>query len=134
MRLWTWVDPGQLHALQSEDIGDLMRVDEHTSRAAHSHGAHELRHRDHARFDVHVSVEQAGHKEASFCVDDLRLFADGVTGVLPYVGDVTVLDGDIGPGEDLPRLHADPLSVLDHQVSRDTPHGDIYQCSCSFCG
>jgi hypothetical protein len=83
---------------------------------------------------MHVSIEQTRHKKASLCVDDLRLFADGVTGVLPYIGDVTVLDGDIGPGEDLTGLHADPLSVLDHHVSRDTPHGDIYQCSCSFCG
>ena len=47
-----------LDALQAEDVGDLVRVHEHAGRAMRDDGAHELGHGQHARFDVHVPVQQ----------------------------------------------------------------------------
>ncbi len=117
----------QLHTFEAEHIRDLMWVNEHAGSAAHRHGPHELGDRDHARFDMHVPIEQAGDEEAPLRIDDLRLFADGMTGVLPHIRDMPIPHGHIGAGDDLTRLHAHPLTVADHQVGGRAPHGGINQ-------
>ncbi len=123
----------QPDSLEAEHIRDLVRIDEHAGRAAHTYGTRKLRHGDHARFHMHVSIQQAGDQVAPFGVDDLCLPADRVPGILTDVGNVPILDRDIGARDDLPRLHADPIAVLNHQVSRDTSHGDIDQRTSQFC-
>ena len=62
----------QPHAGQAEHVGDLVRVDEHGGRAVRRDGADELGDGQHARFDVHVAVAEAGHQEAPVGLDHLR--------------------------------------------------------------
>ena len=77
----------QAHAAQAENVGDLVRVDEHAGGAVRQHGADELGHRQHARFDVHVRVQQPGHQISPAGLDDLGVRADGVAGILANVSD-----------------------------------------------
>ncbi len=53
------------HAAHSEHIGDLMRIDEHGRGAMRDHRAREFRHRQHAAFDMHMSVAKTGHEIAA---------------------------------------------------------------------
>ena len=124
----------QLDALETEYIGDLMRVDEHAGRAAHGHGAHKLGDRHHAQFDVHVSIQQTWDKVASLRVDDLRVLADRMVRVFPYIGNMPIFNGNIRTGDDLTGLHADPFAVEDDQVGRNASHGDIDECAGKFFG
>ena len=61
---------------KSEDIGDLVRVDEHRRRAVRDDGAREFRDGHHAALDMHVPVAEARHEIASLGLDDARLLAD----------------------------------------------------------
>src|SRR3972149_4753895 len=124
----------QLDTFESKDVCHLMRVNEHACRASHSNRTDKLSNGHHARFNVHVSIEQAGHEIASLRINDFRLFTNRVTRIFSDVGDVPVLDGNIRTGDDLTRLDRHPFAIEDHQVGRDASHGGIYERTGEFCG
>ena len=124
----------QLDTLQTEDVGDLVRVNEHAGCAARRDSAYELGDGDHARLDVHVTIQQAGDEVAAARVEDDRVLPDRVAGVRPNVGDVTVHDSDIRPVNDLARLDADPLSLADDEIGVGAAHGNVYEGTGEFCG
>src|ERR1044071_4403031 len=68
---------------------------------------------------MHVSIQQTGHQVTPLRIDDFCFPADRVTRILAHISDMSILDGNIRAGDDLAGLHADPLSVLDHQIGRD---------------
>src|SRR5690606_28517041 len=112
----------QAHAGQPQDVGDLVRVDEHAGRPVGDDGAGELGHGDHAALDVHVGVTQAGHKVALFGLDEPRLRADAVAGIRPDVGDATAGDGDVGAGQNFAAVDIDPAAVADDGIGMLAPH------------
>ncbi len=124
----------QLHALETEHIGDLMRVDEHAGRAAHGDRAHKLGDRHHAGFDVHVTIQQTRDEVASLRIDDLCVLADRMTRIFTHIGNMPVDHGNIRAGDDLSGLDAYPFAVEDDQVGRNASHGDIDECAGKFFG
>ena len=122
----------QFDALQPEDIGDLVRVDEHAGGAVRQDRPHKLGHGQHARFDVHMPIQQARHQVLAVCFDDACLLADGMGGIRADIGDPTILDGNIGLRHELAGLHADPGAFAQHQVGRLAAHGNIDQSADRF--
>ncbi len=92
----------QFHTPESKYIRDLMRVDEHTRCTAHCHRAHKFGDSHHSRFDMHVTIKQTGNQITPHCVDDFCLLTNGMTCILPNICNMTILDGNIRVGNDLP--------------------------------
>ena len=95
----------------AEHVGDLVRVGNDAGRAPRHHGSGELGHGDHARFDVHVGVQQAGADVQATHVDGLRRL------VIPEAHHHARVDRDVGV-VDLARHHVHQSSVLDQCVRR----------------
>jgi hypothetical protein len=55
-----------------------------------------------------------------------------MAGVLPHIGNVTLLDCNIRTGDDLPGLDGYPAAIADDQVRRKAAHGDIDECAGEF--
>ena len=53
----------QPHAAQAQDVRNLVRVDEHRGGAVRHDRLHEAADRQHAAFDVHVTVAETGNHE-----------------------------------------------------------------------
>src|SRR5215216_1846872 len=115
----------QFDAFQAKDICHFMWVNEHTGCAAHSNRAHKLCDRHHARFDMHMSIEQTGHKVASLRIDDRGPLSNGVTRIVSNVGNMSIFDGDIRARDNLTRLDRHPFAIEDDKVSRSAPHGNV---------
>jgi hypothetical protein len=115
----------QLDALQAEHIRHLVRVNEHAGCAARRYGADELSDGDHARFDVHVTIEQAGDEVPAARIYDNRILPDSMAGIRTDEGHTPVHNGDIRPVYDLARLDADPLSLADDEVGVGASHGNV---------
>jgi hypothetical protein len=104
-----------------------MRINEHARCATRRDSAHKLSDSDHARLNVHVTVEQAGDEIPAMRVDDDRILPDCVAGIRTDEGYAPVHDGDICPVYDLAGLDADPLPMTDDEVGVGASHGDIYE-------
>ena len=116
----------QFDAFKPKNVGNLMWVDEHAGGAMWQNRPHELGHGQHARFDMHMPVQQARHQVFPGCFNDASLFADGMCRVRADVGNPAILDRDIGLWHQLARLHAHPGAFAYHQVGRLPAHGYIY--------
>ena len=92
----------QLDAFETKDVCDLMRVNEHASRAARSDRTHKFGDSYHARFNMHVTIQKSGDKETSFGVNNLCLFSNGMTRIRTDICDMTIYDGDVCIWNDLP--------------------------------
>ena len=122
----------EAHARQAQNIGDLVRVDEHRGRAMRDHGAGEFGHRHHAAFDVHVAVAEARHQVAAIGRDHHRIPADAVGGIGADIGEAPVRDGDVGVVDDLAGMHVHPAALADHHVGGDAAHGGIDQAAAAL--
>lgn len=100
-----------------------MGVYEHAGRAVGDDGAGKFRHRDHAAFDVHVAIAQAGDEVTAVGIHHLGLFADGVLGGRANVGDSAAANGHIGVGDNFGRVDIDPTAVGDDHVGGQAAHG-----------
>ncbi len=61
------------HTGQPQYIGNLMRVGEHAGGAMRDHGSGEFRRGQHAAFNMHMRITQAGQHKATLCLDHLGL-------------------------------------------------------------
>ncbi len=123
----------QLDALQAEYVGNLMRIDEHARGAAHRRRPHELGDSEHARLDVHVTIQQSRYEVASLRLDDLCLLPNRMAGIRSHIGNVPIHNGNIGMRDKLAGLNADPSSITDHKVGRGASHGNINERTGKFC-
>ena len=64
----------QFDTLQSEDVGNLVRVNEHAGRAVRQHRPHEFGDRQHGRFHVHMPIQKTRHQEPAACFDHACIF------------------------------------------------------------
>ncbi len=62
----------------------------------------------HAAFDMHVGVAEAGDEVAALGLDDLACPADAVAGIRAAIGEPPVGDGDLPAVEHLARVHVHP--------------------------
>src|SRR5690606_13045744 len=113
----------QPHALDAEDIGDFVRVDEHRGGAVRDDGAGELGDRDHAALDVHVGITEAGDEVAAGGIDHLRALAAAIVEILADGGKAAAGDGDVGAGNDFAGVDVHPAAVADEGVGRGAAHG-----------
>ena len=104
------------HAFQPQHIGDLMRVGEHRRGAMGDHSAGKFRRCQHAAFDVHMPVTQAGDHIAALCLDHLGRVAFAMAGVRPDKGNAARLDRDIMVRQGFTRVHVDPDTAGDNRI------------------
>jgi hypothetical protein len=116
----------QFDAAQTENVGNFVRIDKHSGRAMRHDGAHELGNGQHAGFNVHVPVQESGDQVTTTSIDYFGSFADGMGGIRTHVCNPVAGYGDIGVGNDLARLDADPTTVTYNLVGGEAPHGNIY--------
>ena len=115
----------QADARQPEDIGDLVRIDEHRRRPVRDHGATEFGDRHHAALDVHMRVAEARDQVASFRIDDRRVRTDGVAEARSNRRDPPADNGDVRARHDLSRMDAEPARVLKERVRRRASHRHV---------
>ena len=116
----------QFDAGQAEDVGDFVGVDEHAGGAVGDDGAGEFGDGDHAAFDVHVGVAQAGDEVTAVSLHHFCLFPNRIVGIFADIGDAAVPDGDIGVGDDFAAVDVDPTAVFDDHRGRFAAHRHIY--------
>ena len=112
------------HTFQPKNVGDLVGVGEDGGGAVGDDGSAELGRGQHAAFDMHVAVAQAGDDVAPTGVDHLGLRADAVAGVGADVGEAAGGNRNLPAVEHFAALHVDHLAPADNQVGGAAPGGD----------
>jgi len=108
-------------AVQTQYIGDLVRIGDDRSDAMGHNGAGEFRGRGHGAFDVHVGVDEARSQIGSFQIDDLVRFI------------AFAQSHDAGSShshicfDDFPAENVDQPRVLQQEMSRLISLGILYQ-------
>ena len=98
-----------MHAVDAEDVRDLVRIGHDGRRPEREHEARELVDEELDRLEVHVSVDEARDDEPARRVDHL------VAVVRAETGDHTVGDGDIAV-EPFPGEHRQHPAASDDEV------------------
>ena len=120
----------QFHAGQAQNVGNFVGVDKHAGGAVGNDSAGKFRHGDHAAFDVHVGVAQAGDEVTAVRRNNFRVFPDGVAGIRADVGDTAAFHRHVRLGDDFAAVDVDPTAVLDHEIGALPPHRHIHQIGC----
>ena len=111
-------------AVEAEDVGDLVVVDEDGRRAVRQDRLGEPRDRDHRRLDVEMRVDEARDEVGAAGVEELRVRAARVARVAEH-GDAAVLDRDVGAVEDLAGVDVDEAPARDQEVGGRAAHADV---------
>ena len=104
-----------------------MRVDKHTRGPTRRNGSNELRDGQHARFNMHVRIEQSWGEIAPVRIDDLCRFTNGVTCIGTHICDATTNNRDVGIRDDLACLYAYPTPPTNYQVRGTPAHSAVDQ-------
>ena len=111
-------------AVEPEDVGDLVIVDEHGRGAVRQDRLGEARHGHHRRLHVHVGVDEPWHEERPVGIEYARLRPARVGGVAEH-RDPPRLDRDVDAVEHLARVDADQAPAGDEQVGGLAAHADV---------
>ena len=79
-----------MHAVDAEDVRDLVRIGDDRGRPEREHEPRELVDHELHRLEVHVRVDESGNDESARGVERLAAL------VCPDPGDHAVDDGDVG--------------------------------------
>ena len=104
-------------AVEPEDVGDLVVVDEHGRGAVRQDRLGEARDGHHRRLDVHVRVDEPGHEKGAVGVEHARLRPARVGGVAEH-RDPPRLDRDVDAVEHLARVDVDQAPAGDERGRR----------------
>jgi hypothetical protein len=100
----------RLHAGQAQHVGNLVGVNEHAGGAVRDDGAGKFGDGDHAAFDVHVGVAQAGDEVTAVPRNDIGTLSNRVAGIRADVGDTAVFHRHIRLGDDFAAVDVDPTA------------------------
>ena len=103
------------HAVDTGDVGELVRVDEHRGGAARAHRLGVGARREHRRLEVHVQVDEARGDEAPGAVERVERIGAGAG--LVHAGDQRTDDADVG-GAQLAAPDVDQRAAGEEQVER----------------
>ena len=128
-----WLLPGFVHhhpdTVKPKHVRHLVGINEQTGGTTRRNGTHKFGHGDHARLDMHVSVQQARNEITPVCFNNPCLFPNTMGGIFTNIGEMPVCDSKIGIRNHLSGLYADPTTLANDQISRLSPHGDINERS-----
>ena len=121
------------HPIKPKHIGNLVRVNKHRSSAVRNNSACELGYGQHATFNMHMRVTQAGHQIFTFCINHSGFITDAVAGIRSAIGKSAAGYGKVGSFDDFTRVNIHPLAVFHDKVSRFAACCNIYQLGGKFC-
>ena len=122
----------QPYAFQTKHIRDFMRVNKHGCGSVDQYRARKLAYSQHARFNMHMRVQQTRNQKPTGCLDDLGIGPNRMRCIFSNVSNPAIFHSYVDSRDDLARLHTNPISFLDYQVSRSTAHSRIYQGTRGF--
>ncbi len=119
----------QADTFQSKDVGDFVWIDEHPGRPTRRDSTHKLGYGQHARFDVHVSIQQSRTRIAPASIDNLRTRTNGMTCIRTNKCNPFAQNGNIRVWDNLTRLDTHPPTVANNHIGGNAPHGTVHQFS-----
>ena len=120
----------QTNAGQSENVRDLVRVDECSGRPARKDRRGEAPHGEHRALDVHVGIKEPGDEVSAARFHNGGVGTDHRSSVRAAIGDPAAENGDIRPVDDLARTDVHPSSVANNQSGRPPSSGNGRQIAC----
>lgn len=117
---------------EAEDVGDFVGVGEHGRGAVGDHGAGEFGGGEHAAFNVHMAITQAGDHIAVASVDDLGVRPFAMIGRGADKGDAACRDGDVMGRQDFAGVDIDPDAASDDRIRRRAACGGVHQLGSNF--